>query len=54
MSPRGGALPVLTGPGLRVALDPEALRRCNERFLEQGSFPTGAPTERYGGGFRKS
>ena len=54
LSPRGGALPVPTGPGLGVALDPEALRRCHERFLEQGSFPTGAPTERYGGGFRKS
>lgn len=54
LSPRGGHLPVPTGPGLGVELDRTALRRCHERYLAEGAFPAGAPTERYGGGFRKS
>jgi glucarate dehydratase len=54
LSPRDGRLPVPDGPGLGVTLDPEALRRCHTRFLEQGSFPAGGnPADRYGGAFRK-
>ena len=39
--PRSGYLPVPEGPGLGVNLDPKALRRCHERYLTEGSFPSG-------------
>ena len=42
--PRGGRLPVPAGPGLGVTLDPAALRRCHERYLREGEFPSGIPS----------
>jgi hypothetical protein len=34
-------LPVPEGPGLGVTLDHAALARCHQRFLAEGSFPSG-------------
>jgi glucarate dehydratase len=50
--PRNGVVRVPEGPGLGVTLDAKALKRCHERFLEEGSFP-GAKNTAYGDGFRK-
>lgn len=47
-----GVVRVPEGPGLGVALDAKALKRCHERFLIEGSFP-GAKNTAYGDGFRK-
>ena len=44
--PKNGVVPVPDGPGLGVTLDRAALRRCHERYLEEGAFPAG------GGGSR--
>ena len=52
-SPEQGALPVPTGPGLGVTLDREALRRCHERYLREGSFPSGVAASPYGASFRR-
>jgi glucarate dehydratase len=52
-SPKRGIMQVPTGPGLGVTLDPNAFKRCHERFLEEGSFPAGSKSEHYGGAFRK-
>jgi glucarate dehydratase len=52
-SPKKGIMAVPTRPGLGVSLDPKALRRCHERFLQEGSFPAGSKAEHYGGAFRK-
>jgi glucarate dehydratase len=41
-----------TGPGLGVTLDRKALQRCHDRFLAEGSFPSGR-SGGYGSGFRK-
>jgi glucarate dehydratase len=49
---KNGVVKVPEGPGLGVTLDPKALKRCHERFLEEGSFP-GAKNASYGDGFRK-
>ena len=38
-APRNGVLAVPSGPGLGVTLDPDALRRCHERFLREGPVP---------------
>jgi glucarate dehydratase len=51
-SPRGGVLPLPSGPGLGVTLDREALHRCHERYLAEGPFPSGG-SEGYGGSFRR-
>ena len=37
--PKNGTVPVPSAPGLGVTLDPVALKRCHERFLEEGPFP---------------
>ena len=42
------------GPGLGVTLDREALRRCHERYLREGAFPTGDASSGYGASFRRS
>lgn len=47
-----GVASVPTGPGLGVTLDRTALQRCHERFLAEGSFPSGREGG-YGSGFRK-
>lgn len=47
-----GVTQVPSGPGLGVTLDRKALQRCNERFLAEGSFPSGQ-TGGYGSDFRK-
>lgn len=54
LSPRDGHLTVPDAPGLGITLDPKALKRCHERYLEQGAFPSASPTEGYGGAFRKT
>ena len=51
--PRGGRVPVPDGPGLGVELDPQAMKRCHERYLAEGSFPSGAGGAHYGSGFRR-
>ena len=40
--PKNGTVPVPTGPGLGVALDGKALKRCHARYLEEGVFPRSA------------
>ena len=49
----GGVVKVPDGPGLGVSLDAKAFKRCHERFLTEGSFPSGVTGEGYGGRFRK-
>jgi glucarate dehydratase len=39
--PRRGRIPVPTAPGLGVNLDPAALERCHQRYLQEGEFPSG-------------
>ncbi|MCP5084040.1 MAG: mandelate racemase/muconate lactonizing enzyme family protein [Alphaproteobacteria bacterium] len=53
LAPHDGHLTVPEGPGLGVTLDPKALKRCHERYLAEGAFPSASPAEGYGGGFRK-
>jgi len=50
--PKGGCVKVPQGPGLGVTLDPKALKRCHERFLFEGTFPSGRAGH-YGDHFRK-
>jgi glucarate dehydratase len=52
-APRNGVLGVPSGPGLGVTLDPDALRRCHERFLREGTFPSGDSSAGYGSSFRR-
>lgn len=40
---RDGCVAVPDGPGLGVTLDSTALRRCHQRFLDEGPFPAGEP-----------
>ena len=40
--PKNGTVPVPTGPGLGVTLDSKALKRCHERYLDEGVFPRSA------------
>jgi glucarate dehydratase len=47
-----GSTQLPSGPGLGVTLDPKALQRCHERFLGEGTFPSGRAGG-YGRGFRK-
>jgi glucarate dehydratase len=52
-----GVAAVPDGPGLGVRIDPSALQRCHQRFLDEGCFPSGAHAARgsgYGSFFRKS
>ena len=51
-SMRNGLVQLPEGPGLGVTLDPAALKRCHERFLEEGPYP-GAKNASYGDAFRK-
>jgi glucarate dehydratase len=52
-APANGVLAVPSGPGLGVTLDRDALRRCHERFLGEGTFPSGGASAGYGGSFRR-
>ena len=52
-SPEQGELPVPTAPGLGVTLDRVALRRCHERYLREGTFPSGVAGSGYGASFRR-
>lgn len=54
LTPKDGHLGVPDGPGLGVTLDRKALKRCHERYLEEGKFPSASPSEGYGGSFRKA
>jgi glucarate dehydratase len=47
-----GVTQVPSGPGLGVTLDRTALARCHDRFLTEGSFPSGTAGG-YGSAFRK-
>jgi glucarate dehydratase len=47
-----GVTRVPDSPGLGVTLDRKALQRCHDRFLAEGSFPSGR-SGGYGSGFRK-
>jgi len=49
--PRSGAVPVPTGPGLGIEVDPDAVERCQRRYLDEGPFP-GADGG-YGRAFRR-
>ncbi len=54
--PKNGVVTVPDGPGLGVTLDPVALARCHQRYLEEGRFPAGAAAPKgasYGSFFRK-
>lgn len=50
--PHAGVVPVPTGPGLGVEVDPAAVDRCYRRYLEEGPFP-GAPGDSYASEFRR-
>jgi glucarate dehydratase len=52
-SPEDGVLAVPAGPGLGVTLDRDALRRCHERYLREGPFPSGDASRAYGASFRR-
>jgi glucarate dehydratase len=52
-APENGVLAVPAGPGLGVTLDRDALRRCHERYLREGPFPSGDANRRYGASFRR-
>ena len=52
LSLENGMTPVPAGPGLGVMLDPVALKRCHERFLQEGAFPAGQAGS-YGSYFRR-
>jgi glucarate dehydratase len=51
--PEDGGLAVPTGPGLGVELDRVALRRCHQRYLAEGAFPSGVAGGGYGSSFRR-
>jgi|SRR5579862_3128323 len=51
--PRHGVVPVPEGIGLGVDLDPKALRRCHERYLQEGAFPSGRAGTHYGSEFQR-
>lgn len=51
--PHGGHVDVPGGPGLGVTLDPRALKRCHQRYLDEGAFPTGGASTHYGADFRR-
>ena len=48
--PKNGVVAVPDSPGLGISLDPKALRRCHERYLEEGQFPASSGGSR---SFRK-
>jgi glucarate dehydratase len=50
---KSGMAKVPDGPGLGVVLDAKAMKRCHERYLAEGAFPSGVKGEGYGGRFRK-
>jgi glucarate dehydratase len=46
LQPRANALPIPEGPGLGVTLDPQALKRCRERYEREGVISQlGEPNE---------
>ncbi|HUR43765.1 MAG TPA: enolase C-terminal domain-like protein, partial [Aestuariivirga sp.] len=49
---KNGRVKVPEGAGLGVTLDPKALKRCHERFLSEGVYPSGQAV-RYGDHYRK-
>jgi len=51
--PKDGVVAVPTGAGLGVELDAAALRRCHERYLVEGPFPSGERAVGYGSSFRR-
>lgn len=53
MVPQNGMVSLPDGPGLGVTLDPKALARCHQRYLDEGPFPSGTKGVGYGAHFRK-
>ena len=51
--PQNGAVSLPEGPGLGVTLDPVALARCHQRYLDEGPFPSGVQGVGYGARFQK-
>lgn len=51
--PKNGAVSLPEGPGLVVTLDPTALARCHQRYLDDGPFPSGVKGMGYGAQFKK-
>jgi glucarate dehydratase len=51
--PLAGHVDVPDGPGLGVTLDPKALKRCHQRYLDDGAFPTGGSSTHYGADFKR-
>jgi glucarate dehydratase len=52
--PKNGTVRVPNGPGLGVTLDPAAVRRCHERYLNEGAFPSGVTDRGYSDAFRRA
>jgi glucarate dehydratase len=40
-------------PGLGITLDPRALKRCHQRYLDEGAFPTGGASTHDGADFKR-
>ena len=53
LMPHDGVINLPNGPGLGVTVDPKALARCHQRYLEEGPFPSGIKGVGYGAHFRK-
>lgn len=51
--PKKGCVKVPTGPGLGVTLDRKALKRCHERFKDEGVFPASKTGKRFRSRFVK-
>jgi glucarate dehydratase len=52
--PRHGKVSVPEGIGLGIDLDPKALARCHQRFLDEGAFPSGTRGSHYGSDFSRT
>jgi glucarate dehydratase len=51
--PHSGLVDLPDGPGLGITLDPKALKRCHQRYLDEGAFPTGTGKLHYGADFHR-
>lgn len=51
--PKKGVVKVPDGPGLGVTLDKKALKRCHERFKNEGVFPASKTGKRFRSRFEK-
>ncbi|MEZ5924922.1 MAG: mandelate racemase/muconate lactonizing enzyme family protein [Hyphomicrobiaceae bacterium] len=51
--PKKGVVQVPAGPGLGVTLDKKALKRCHERFKDEGVFPASKTGKKFRSRFEK-